>query len=203
MPLCRYFQILSRLSVVGVVLFAGVSLTAGERIRFSKPAVELAAPGADLPKLPEPQERTMDFGSSVPPAGMDTTLQMRPQIIPLPTRRPAEEDLSPLTLRDPNRRFERAMLERDRLNGRDPLELRDPSRPNDPSKRDLENGATPAPWSLDSANARRKDEGRSLSPITEFGWEARDPGRRSTDSSRTGRNAANDRERQTDRSPST
>lgn len=143
----------------------------------------------------------MEFGSSVPPTGMGATLQMRSQIIPLPTRRPVEEDLSPLALRDPNRRFERAMQERDRLNGRDPLELRDPSRPLDPSKRGLENGAAPAPWSLEAANGRRKDEGRSLSPITEFGWEARDPSRRSIDAGQTGRKATTDREKPADRSP--
>jgi hypothetical protein len=142
----------------------------------------------------------MEFGSSVPPAAMDASLQMRRQMIPLPTRRSVEEDLSPLALRDPNRRFEQAMLERDPFNRPDPTELRDPSRPVDPSKRGPENGMS-SPWSPEAANGRRKEELRSLSPITEFGWEARDQSRRSIDSGWTGRSSSSDREKRADRSP--
>lgn len=171
----------------------GLSLMAGERIQFSKPAVDLAMPGKEA-NLPEPRERTMEFGSA-PPPGMDAPMQVRPQIIPLPNRRREEEDLSPLALRDPNRRFERAMQDRDRVNGRDPMDLRDPARMRNPSQRELENGVAPNSWPIDPANPRRNDEARSLSPITEFGWEAREPGRRSTEVGRSGRNSA-DRENQ-------
>lgn len=195
MPLRRNSLNLFALTLVAAATWANLEVRAGERIRFSKPAVELAAPGADSPKLPGPKERTMDFGSPTSPNDMDATLQMRPQVIPLPTRRQVEEDLSPLALRDPHRQYERAMQDRDRLNGRDPLELRDPSR------RGMENGTESMPWSLDQANPRRKDEARSLAPITEFGWQAPESGGKARDAARNGRNGALDREREAARNP--
>lgn len=200
MRLRRKFLTLSRLSMVAVAWCVGFNLTAGERIRFSKPAVELASPGSELANLPEPKDRTMEFGSGTPPSGMDAALQMRPQVIPIPNRRREEEDLSPLALSDPNRKFERAMKDMDRLNGRDPMDLRDPNKLRDPSQRGSENGAAPTPWSLDPSNPQRKDEARSRSSITEFGRDARAPGGRSTESGRSGRNST-DREKQHERSP--
>jgi len=193
----RKFLTLTRLSMVAVISCAGLSLTAGERIRFSEPAVKLAVPDTELANLPGARDRTVEFGSGVPPSGMDAALSMRPQIIPIPNRRREEEDLSPLALRDPNRKFERAMQDMDRLNGRDPMDRRDPSKWRDPSKRGLENG-----MGLDPSNPRRKDGAHTLPSMTEFGRDAREAGSRSTESGRAGRNAnSTDREKQRERSP--
>ena len=137
----------------------------------------------------------MEFGSA-PPSGVDAMMQ-RPQMIPIPSRRREEEELSPLDLRNPNRKFEQAMKDMDRRTGRDPLDLRDPSKMRDPSRRGWDND----PSSSDPLNPKRKDEPRSLSPITEFGWEARDAGRRSTESGRSGNNAKDREKTPRERSP--
>ncbi len=200
MRLRRKFPVLTRLSLLALASSASLFLSGAERIRFSRPAVPLAQPGQEFTSLPEPKEPNMDFGSSVPPSALDSASQMRARRIPLPIRRPEPEDLSPLALRDPNRKFEQAMQDKDRMNGRDPLDLRDPSKMRDATQPGPEKEAAPAAWSLDPSNIRRKNEGRSLLPTPEFGRDELESGRRSAESGRTGRNAT-DREKQRERNP--
>lgn len=149
-----------------VVTLAGVGVAcaalAGDAIRFSKPAIAIAAPPKAESDLPEVRERGLDFSDpSFEPA------------IAVPPPRP----VSPMMRQEPRD------VERDSTH---PL-LRTPAMFTDPAEekarkdalRDRNNPFAPAqekksaasPFTKDTSAQMRSDQSRSLAPVTELDWQ--------------------------------
>lgn len=156
------------------------SALAGEAIRFSKPAVPLAAPPKAESDLPEERERGLDFSNPnfEPPVA--------PPVRPPPPMlrqepRDVERDSTPKLLRTP------AMFtdpEEEKARKEALKEAR-----NNPFAPVTEKKPAPSPFTKDMSAQMRSDEPRSLAPITELDWQPGEAGRDRNDA-RRGRSGA-------------
>ena len=169
---------LPRCLLVALTAWGGSTLRGAEPIRFSKPAVEIAAPDRAEPKLPEAHVKGFDF--STPPAAAPMQPMMnQPSVIIL----------------EPRDRKDRAEDEsEDPLGRRDLYSLRDlrkpPGSPRDqgePGQKDPRGSARTTslnpfnpnrmnnmPGLNDSGRAGHPENAPSLSPVTRFDWEEPD-----------------------------
>ncbi|HTD66917.1 MAG TPA: hypothetical protein VK846_10355 [Candidatus Limnocylindria bacterium] len=148
----RGFAVALGLGVVSLAVIA-------EPIRFSKPTVPIAEPVREQKGLPEARTRGFDFSSP----NMDQPMSPVPQ--PAMRVNPREE--------------------RERDKDERPWLLRDPKIFSDPTEKGtdkteanpFESERTKSPWSRVKENnsASRFETPRSLSPVTEFGWDPRNP----------------------------
>lgn len=163
--------------LVALIAVVGCTVPGAEAIRFSKPAVEIAAPDRAEPKLPKARVKGLDF--SAPPVAAPM-IQPQPSVIFLePRDRNGREDETAdrlgrreardlYDLRD-LRQQPGSLREQNDLNQKDPRSSTDPNSLNPLNP----NRANRPEWN-DPLRPGRLENTRSLSPVTSFDWEERD-----------------------------
>jgi hypothetical protein len=156
-------------------LVAVTSGGAGEPIRFSKPAVALAAPTKEQSKLPEPRSKGMDFSAP----DLEPPMAVPPQpVVRLQPRDEKREDLHWL-LRTPKMFSDPDEPDSERSS---------PANPNFPGNVFLRPPGGSDPFVMPSP-----DSSRALAPVTDFNWDARDANHRSREGGKAAQNDARTR----------
>lgn len=154
MSLCHNFLPPYRLIAMTLGLAGAVTATAGEPIRFSKPAVALAAPAKEQADLPELRTKRMGFSA---PEMEPSVAQPPPPILRVPPRDEKRDDRHWLL--------------------RDPKIFSDPDRDSgETTSANPHSGRTASPWSNDRLGMQTPDSMRALAPVTDFNWNARESG---------------------------
>lgn len=190
---------LPRCLLVALTALAGPALPGAEPIRFSKPAVEIAAPDRAEPRLPEARVKGFDFSAPPVAAPMTQPMMSQPSVIFLEPRdrKGGNDDESD-----------------DRSGRRDPYDLRDLRKlpgslreQGEPGQKDPRNsgGANTLnpfnpnrmniPGLNDPLRTGHHENSPSLSPVTKFDWEESDS------SIETGGSASQNRKGQRNRNP--
>lgn len=153
------------------------SLTAGDAIRFSKPAVALAAPPKAESDLPEIRERGLDFSNPNFDAPVAAPPRTPPPMMRREPRDPEREGThkllrTPAIFTDPAEEKARkeALREAEDHPFKSPT---DKSRPGSSSRKD-------------PASPFRSETSRSLSPVTDLDWQPGDPAGGKKDARRGG-----------------
>lgn len=163
---------LPRCLSVALTVLAAPALPGAEPIRFSKPAVEIAAPDRAEPRLPEARVKGFDFSTPPGAAPMTQPMMSQPSIILLEPRGRNEEETDDRSgrrnLRDLHK-LPGSIRDQGEQNQKDPrfsagATLLNPPYPN----------RVNMPGLNDSLRTGRPENSRSLSPVTNFDWEERD-----------------------------
>jgi hypothetical protein len=189
----------SRCLLAALTICSSPALPGAEPIRFSKPAVAIAAPDRAEPKLPESRVTGLDFSAPPVAAPMTQPMMVPPSIIFLDPRdrkggREDESDdrtgrrdlydLKELRKLPGLRRDQREQGQKD-LRGSDGNTTLNPFNPN----------RTKLPGLNDPWQTGRSENSPSLSPVTKFDWEESDS------SVETGGSSSRNRKGQRNRNP--
>ena len=172
-----YTRALATLAGLGVACAA----LAGDAIRFSKPAVALAAPPKAESDLPEVRERGLDFSNPNFDAPVTAPPRTPPPMLRREPRDPEREGTHPLLrtpamFTDPDE--EKARKEALREAENNPFKTtKEKSRPGSSPMKDL-------------ASPLRSETSRSLSPVTDLDWRPGDAAGGRKDSRRGGQSFA-------------
>lgn len=165
MNFCRYFLRPGRVVATLAGLGVAWSVTAGEPILFSKPAIAIAAPPKAESNLPEIREHGMKFSN--PEMEQAPAAPFRPPP-PLMRNDPRDEE------RDNTHRLLRTpKMFTDPAEEKARSEARREAR-NNPFASTAEKQHPPSPFTKDMATQMRSDESRSLSPVTDLDWQPGD-----------------------------
>lgn len=177
-PSLRPGLILTTLAGLGLAW----TVSAGDAIRFSKPAIAIAAPPKIESNLPEIRERGLDFSDQNPDQAPAAPFRPSPPPMMRNDPRNEEPDNTHWLLRTP-KIFTDPGEEKARKQARQ--EARD-----NPFAPKTENQRAPSPFMKDMATQMRSDASRSLSPVTDLDWRPGDPANGRKESRRDGPGAA-------------
>lgn len=179
-PLLRLGRVLTTLAGLGLAW----TVSAGDAIRFSKPAIAIAAPPKVESHLPEIRERERGLDFSDQNFEQAPAAPFRPSPPPMMRNDPRndEQDGTHRLLRTP-KMFTDPDEEKARKEAR--REARD-----NPFAPKAESQRAPSPFMKDMATQMRSDQSRSLSPVTDLDWQPGDPAGGRKESRRDGPDAA-------------